>query len=981
MYTDTERARLREIISLASEIIAPYYPMRTFVHHNPLHGLEHLHFDEAVRCGDQLLGGNGYLSNEIYRSYFKTGRILLRHVDVALRPLVRDLRIVLGDRSVTHLELLRACLLANPSAGATHTPPLQQISAPINTEMVKWCEAFLDEGHAVWPMPGREKGFYLAWKSLAALEWSPYGIANRKKITDLPNEPTDALIAQLAALGVPFDQWHDYLSQQLTSLPGWTGFIKWRAGQSGHPWQKAYPIDLVQYLAVRLWYQMEAATASGERTATNGRGKGVTPPLQEGAKHLRLVTLANALKMNPTALMEAAPESLQTLVEWIDAFPESDHGPIWLTAFEAGYQEQLVDQLQANMTVPLLPSPSGGGLGGGRGWDKGIRHQAQAIFCIDVRSEPFRRHLEAVGDYDTFGFAGFFSVFIRYQALMAHHDLDQFPVMMQAKNAIREVTRSSHGTLFERHQVGANLLRAGHELLRDLKENVVTPYVTVEFLGWLFGLPLIGKALFAEPYRRGAAWLRGLFTPPVATILPVDQLSQTTVMEMLAAEQRAVIRQQLKEQFGDRDLNLSLGRLEFLRKRALNEAGADPSSGITALPDCAVPVALTEIEEDAFIEILQCRYRMNAEATTARIERITRIGFTLNEQVSTVETALRIMGLKNFARLVLFCGHGGSSDNNPFEAALDCGACGGNTGEPNARVLAAMANKPLVRERLAKNGIVIPDDTYFIAGRHDTTRDTVTFFDLEDLPHTHSKDILRLTADLKEAGRRNSQERSARFPEIAKKITRLGAVKEVRKRSSDWSQVRPEWGLSGNAAFIVGSRTLTRGISLEGRAFLHSYNHQEDPTGRFLEIIMTGPQVVAQWINMEHYFSTVDNAVYGAGSKVYHNVVGRFGVMSGPQSDLRVGLAQQMVMSGHSPYHEPMRLLSLIEAPLTRISSIIERHTVLQHFYDNEWVRLIALDPEEKIFYRYVAKQGWAPLEFEANHLESGRALNVERFA
>ncbi|MHB1286081.1 MAG: DUF2309 domain-containing protein [Leptospirales bacterium] len=1028
LYTNSQRMKLKGQIVLASEIIAPYWPMGTFVHHNPLHNLEYLPFSKAVSMGRDLLGGNGFMPIRFYRESFLAGRIRPEHVDLALAPLARDPdTVAIGDLKLTRLDVLRAHLLhgftsppdevfghlldLRPDRGTVehlarhlarpeNTPPTPdtlggppkealfqgwpttlsawcdrtiktRITEMTNFEMVKWCEAFLDEDHATWTMPGREKGFFRAWKFLARQEWSPSGIPDsRKKIAGLPDTPEDALLEHLEWLDIPSDLQLEYLSLHFSALPGWAGFIKWRADRDDYPFQESYPIDLLQYLAVRLWYERELVrmecrnhlgidgTFESIRTHNKTLQDAVVLPLpntlpMRRKEAWRLLELANMFRIKPEILSETPPNALHAIIGWIDGFPESGHGPVWLEAYEAGYRDHLVGKLKNALSHSRKPDEDA----------TRVRPQGQAVFCIDVRSEPFRRHFERVGDYETFGFAGFFSVFVKYREMGSHHETDQFPVIMKARNVVQEVSRPYHGELLSRLRTGNKLLNAGHELLHDLKENVVTPYVAVESFGWFYGLPLIGKTIFPAAYRKWITLLRHLFVPRVSTALTVDKLSREEVAEMLAAEQRSIIRQTLQDAFGDRNLNLSLERLEFLRKRALDEIRPDQEyTGPRS-------VALTLKEEELFIGELRRRHRITRGWAFARMERITQIGFTLEEQIFTVETALRMMGLtRNFARLVLFCGHGSRSENNPFESALDCGACGGNSGKPNARILATMANKANVREQLAMNGISIPADTFFIAGEHNTTTDEVRLFDLEDLPHTHNKDLLRLTADLQKTGSRNSRERYARFPEVREPLNRTRAAREVQKRSADWSQNRPEWGLSGNAAFLIGRRDLIRRIDLEGRAFLHSYDYREDTTGRLLEIIMTGPQVVGEWISMEHYFSTVDNEVYGGGSKIYHNVVGRFGIMSGPQGDLRTGLAQQTVMNGRVPYHEPMRLLTVIESPPDRISGIIAQHSVLEHFYDNGWVRLMALNPDDRSFHSYVPHHGWVPFVQEDVH-------------
>ena len=510
-----------------------------------------------------------------------------------------------------------------------------------------------------------------------------------------------------------------------------------------------------------------------------------------------------------------------------------------------------------------------------------------------------------------------------------------------------------------KHEARAKWVQAGHTLLHDLKENVVTPYVMVESLGWFYSLPIFGKTLLPSLYQRWTAWLRHLFMPSLATTLTVDKLAPAATAEMLNAEQQATVRKALHERIGLRSSRMTPALVEGLRQQALTEQGGPEPPFVQEVERAG----LTMETVNAFVETLRRQYALNARAASRHKERITRTGFTLEEQILTVDTALRMMGLtKNFARLVLFCAHGSTSDNNPYESALDCGACGGNEGKPNARVLAMMANNLHVRERLTKTGIEIPQDTHFLAGQMDTTTDKVQLFDLEDVPPTHRADLSRLQEDLKEAAEHTSHERCGRLPDVQKVLEGKRAEAHVRRRSIDWSQVRPEWGLSSNTAFLVGRRELSKGLDLGGRVFLHSYDYREDPSNRLLEVLLTAPQVVAQWINMEHYFSAADNEVYGSGSKIYHNVVGRIGIMSGPWSDLRLGLARQTVMNGDVPYHEPMRLLTIVEAPRERIEKLIARHEVLRHFYHNEWVHLVALDPNDGVWYRYRPTGEWTPI-------------------
>lgn len=329
-------------------------------------------------------------------------------------------------------------------------------------------------------------------------------------------------------------------------------------------------------------------------------------------------------------------------------------------------------------------------------------------------------------------------------------------------------------------------------------------------------------------------------------------------------------------------------------------------------------------------------------------------GLDAKRRIDLAEGMLRNLGLTSgFARIVSLCGHACDVTNNPYRASLDCGACGGHSGEPNARVAASLLNEVDVRIGLSSRGIDIPVDTWFLAAVHNTTTDEIELCDVHLVPASHAEDVAQIEVWLQDAGRLSRTERSPR----------LGSpdAEDVLRRSRDWAEVRPEWGLAGNAAFIVARRSRTAGLNLGGRTFMHSYDHQLDPELKVLELIMTAPMVVTNWINMQYYASSVDPVAFGSGNKVIHNVVGQFGVLQGNGGDLMTGLPWQSVHDGRKLQHEPLRLLVVIDAPRSAVQQVIDKHAIVRNLATNGWVSLLAW--EATGFYHWTAQETW---EFQA---------------
>ena len=318
------------------------------------------------------------------------------------------------------------------------------------------------------------------------------------------------------------------------------------------------------------------------------------------------------------------------------------------------------------------------------------------------------------------------------------------------------------------------------------------------------------------------------------------------------------------------------------------------------------------------------------------------VGFTVDEMTDIAERVLRDIGLTaNFARLVFTLGHGSHSMNNPHESAHDCGACGGAVGGPNGRAVAQILNDPRVRAGLAARGLPVPVDTVFVGGLHNTCNEYVKFADSDLVPSSHRADFEAACTAVEGAVTRNAHERARRFESAPLNLTPTAARQHMDDRAEDLAQVRPEWGHATNAICIVGRRERTRGLFLDRRSFLASYDPIHDtPDAAVLTRTLQAVFPVCGGINLEYYFSHVDPAGYGAGTKLPHNITSLLGVMDGAASDLRTGLPWQMV-----EIHEPVRLLIVCETTPEIMAGILAKHPAIGMMATKEWVQLAVLDP------------------------------------
>ncbi|MFN2320154.1 MAG: DUF2309 domain-containing protein [Dermatophilaceae bacterium] len=829
MTTDDGTTSMRDVglladVARASDVVAPLWPLTSFVAVNPLGGVQRLPFEEAASAARRWFGARTHLSLEAFRADHARGRTTdadLRRAILSEDPALGSVPDVeVNGRFVAATELVRLDLLHGPppdrprparTAGQRVDGPSTDARADaIDAYVASWCAVYADEAVAAWEAPERTKGLYGSWRGLAAHDRRLTRLVGRRGrawIAGQPERAGRALDHALQTLGVADGHRVDELRAQLARLPGWAGYAHWYGewAPRDHP---GAAVRMIELLALRT--TIEAAVMVGgkgrEAPAVN-----VASGVDEGPSlDARAAAVLDILSAPRDPLLTAAVRSI------LERFDEARRAAAWLAAQEDNFR----DRLLALMTRPD-PGPAA------------ERPTAQAVFCIDVRSEGLRRHLEALGSYETLGFAGFFGVPMRWRPLGSPVVEARAPALLVPRHEVAEHPPADAARA-NAHLTRRRLANGAIEAFHAAKRGAGSPFALAEAGGWFAG--------------------------PLAAL------------------------------------------------RTLGPAGRAPA---TTRPAWTRPPAT--------------RVAVSAERNGTS-------GFSLQERALFAETVLRTLGLRRFAPLVALCGHSSRSVNNPHASSLDCGACGGAPGGASARVAAAILNDPAVRAELEDRGLSLPADTWFVAAEHETVADTVTVFDRDLVPDDHRHALEQFERHLDIAGGQLAEERARRLP---------GNPARVRHRGTDWAQVRPEWGLAGNAAFVVGPRSITSELDLASRVFLHSYEPDADPDGAGLETIMTPPLVVGQWISAQYHFSTVDQDAFGAGDKTLHNPLGGIGVVLGEGGDLQVGLPMQSVAVGSRRVHEPLRLLAIIQAPLERVEATITRNDVLRELIGGSWIKVV----------------------------------------
>lgn len=867
---------IREYVSAAVERVVPYWPLPRFISRSPFVGYEHLHFDYAATTAiPRHFGVNILPKPEIARAALYAGRIssaALRRavenavgrrrpppgvhdpVDFAMYRLLEEAAVpALQDDVAAQVDRIAAEIAPeftdSPDGVISSTypdPEGENRLHRLNRHMATLCMAYYGNQFSHWFMPDGDEPFFEAWRRL--IPYDPdLGKAARRHRDLLEGDAGACLERSLHRLGVPPIHWAEYLLLHLTAMPGWSSYVKWE-DQERMDEALTHTLD---YLAARVTAEMLLLSGEGSGEAlwthalTHWRHAQQVDHLERSRKAVS--AWLRYLHQGTAPVRSLDADTLTALLEWENVIGDDTQGILWLNAWEMSRHGPLLDQLsgagrrhslQRHMLQPATNA------------------LAQVVLCIDVRSEPFSRQLEAVGPYETFGYAGFFGLPIAVKLIDSDQATPSCPAIMPATYTVVEKVGPDdkpQAGRYLRHYFAMETLK---KLNASNKSDAIASFAWAEWMG---------------PWRGVSS--------AVQTYLPHRMQRMVNYLTRLWASRRA--------------------------------------------------------------------------PTTPDFDQDATHGIPMAEQVQIALNGLRSIGLvENFAPLVVFCGHGSQSRNNPFAAKLDCGACGGRAGGFNAQVIAQVCNKEAVREGLRAHGIDIPPTTRFIAAQHNTTTDELEWLDAAPTEGPAGEAFDRLCRDIPVAARRARRLRLSRLPghEL---LTHKYSRREALRRANDWSETYPEWGLSGNMALVIGPRAWTRDIDLGGQVFLHAYRYELDRDGQLLDNLLAGPLLVAQWINMQYYASTVQPAIFGSGSKVTQSLVGHIGLVQGNGSDLLTGLPHQSVMRApDEPQHEPLRLMVAVYAPREHVQRSLDRLPEVAEKIRNAWLHIAVCEPDDGLMWR-----------------------------
>ncbi len=1009
IVSNKEILYINSLIENAVDLFHNFWPMTSFIHHNPLHGFEDMHFEKAICKAQTYFHNQKFLSREEYQKFYKQGKIKPDKIQNELRYYCQKRGLdALYERLFFHiftntkqkqgakefqnqevLELIKSELSSVCASRGAQKLGVNfgfcdsldslygtNLCQEINDRLNKTAMRHLDEGQATWLPADKDKGMFVSWRRLVKKDKMFFDKSLQIcRILTQSDKPEDIIFWVLNKLKIPKNEWEEFFVLQFGKLHGWTGFLRWRSTNADYLYQQKYPAYLEDFLAIRLYFLYMYLLRCEKDIGFFPDFESLKQELAKKENFLKIqyntekmlpeficryeeAVLNDKLKDMYEEYMVAYNENYKQksasalyfylkefdgkfddyiiLLENIKEF-ENNEGFIWLKAMEESYLEKMMRDLLPNIQNKKL-----------------YNTKAQLFFCIDVRSESIRREIENCSGFETYGIGGFFGIPLKLVDSSKQHESNLCPAVVRPKNVVYKFQEGGQ-------KQSIKLKKALRHIYHDLKYDTMSAYITVETIGLLFGFDFFGKTIFQNFYMPKR---EKLFSEDYRGKLLIDKYPKKEILHKIKSLQKEILKVAIRENFALNADGFDSELEEFLDLATAHEEVLKIQKGrIEPITSLALRLDLMHHEEIKLLEMLQKEYQISYFYKLKQIELLSKVGFTFNEQLFYAKNALKLTGLnKNFAPFVVFCGHESRSENNPYESALDCGACGGKSSDTNARVLSYILNKQEIRDALKPN-IDIPKETIFVSALHNTVTDRVVVC-MDDASEDIKAELQDIQKSLDIASKNSALNRAKRLP-FAQNMSEKKALKFMQRNSHDWSQTRPEWGLATNHSFIIAPRDVSIGIEFDNRVFLHSYDYTQDRLGYYLEIILSAPLVIGEWINMEHFFSSLDNKAFGSESKVYHNVVGRFGVISGNMSDLRTGLAAQSVHKKGEIYHEPIRLLTFIDAPFKKYRTSIDKIRKVSQLVYNEWIKMVFIDREEEAFFYYHGNSAkWKKIEF-----------------